>query len=292
MIGRWVARVPPTVLVLLAILSSQFGAGLARTQFDAVGSLGATFLRLLFAAIILLAVLRPRMRTWTRRAWLSALLLGVALAGMNTMIYLAFETVPLGVAVTIEFLGPLVLALTQTRRFTDALWAVLALVGVVLLGFDLHGSIGFIGLVFAAGAGTFWAGYILASANVGRNIPGIDGLAVAMAIGAVLAAPLGWHGAVAAVQQPLVLVAFVGVAALSSALPYALELTALRRIPTRIFGVLSSLGPAVAAIAGFVVLRQALGLQQITALLLVTIASIGITLAGGRREKPRLEPLG
>jgi inner membrane transporter RhtA len=280
-----ITRIPATVLVLCAILSVQFGAGIARTQFDEVGALGATFLRLAFAAIILLAVLRPKLSAWTRRAWFAALLLGVALAGMNTMIYLAFETIPLGVAVTIEFLGPLVLALVQTRRFRDALWALLALAGVVLLGLEGitgGGTIAVAGLLLAAGAGAFWAVYIVSSARVGREIPGLDGLAVALAIAAVISAPFGISGAAQAIDQPTVLFVFLAVAVLSSVLPYALEMQALRRLPTRVFGVLSSLGPAVAALAGLVILHEALGWRESVALILVTVASIGVTITGSR----------
>jgi inner membrane transporter RhtA len=250
-------RVPAVVLVLAAIISLQFGAGIARTQFEVVGPLGATFLRLAFAALILLAVLRPRVRTWPARSWFAAGVLGIALAGMNTMIYLAFDHVPLGVAVTIEFLGPLVLALAQTRRIVDALWAVLALAGVLLLGLDGGGSIEVVGLIFAGCAGAFWACYILATAQVGR-----------------------W-----------MLLIFLAVAVLSSALPYALDLIALRRVPTRVFGVLSSLGPAVAALAGLVILHEALGWSEAIALICVTVASIGVTLARGRGTgyQPRRE---
>lgn len=285
------SRVPAVLLVLVAIVSLQFGAGIARTQFEVVGPLGATFLRLAFAAIILLAVLRPRVWTWPAKSWFAAGVLGIALAGMNTMIYLAFDHVPLGVAVTIEFLGPLVLALVQTRRIVDALWALLALAGVLLLGLEGGGSIAVIGLIFAGCAGAFWASYILASAQVGRAIPGIDGLAVALAFAAILTAPLGWSPASVGFTSPTVMLLFVAVAVLSSALPYALELEALRRLPTRIFGVLSSLGPAVAALAGLVILREALGWREIIALVCVTIASIGVTLARGRGTgyQPRRE---
>lgn len=280
-----IERVPATLLVLVAIVSAQVGAGIARSQFELIGPFGATFLRLSFAAVILLVILRPKLRHWTARAWLAATLLGLALAGMNTMIYLSFDSIPLGVAVTIEFLGPLVLALAQARRIVDVMWAALAFAGVLLLGFDVGGSIAIAGLVFAALAGTFWAGYILASANVGRAIPGTDGLAVALAIGAILSAPLGAGPAyVAAVEHPPILLIFVAVAVLSSVLSYGLELEALRRLPTRVFGVLSALGPAVAAIVGFLVLSQALGWRQITALLLVTIASVGVTVARGRAK--------
>jgi len=281
-----VKRIPAIVLVLLAIISVQFGASVARTQFEIVGPLGATFLRLVFAALILLVVLRPKVRHWPAKSWLAAGALGVALAGMNTMIYLAFETVPLGVAVTIEFLGPLTLALAQTRRILDALWALLALAGVLLLGLDggNNGSIALVGLLFAAGAGTFWAMYILASARVGKAIPGIDGLAVGLAIAAVISAPLGFGPASAAVGNPTVLLVFVAVAILSSAIPYAFELEALRRLPTRVFGILSSLGPAVAALAGLLVLGQALGLSEVIALACVTVASIGVTVATSRNR--------
>lgn len=285
--GGIVDRVPATVLVLCAILSVQFGASVARTQFDEVGPLGATFLRLAFAGVILLAVLRPKVSAWTSRSWLAALLLGVALAGMNTMIYLAFETIPLGVAVTIEFLGPLTLALVQTRRFTDALWALLALGGVLLLGLEGimgGGTIALAGLLLAAGAGAFWATYIVSSARVGREIPGLDGLAVALAIAAVISAPFGLSGAANGIAQPTVLLVFLAVAVLSSVLPYALEMQALRRLPTRAFGVLSSLGPAVAALAGLVVLHEALGWRESVALILVTVASIGVTVSGNRNR--------
>jgi inner membrane transporter RhtA len=279
-------RVPAFVLVLGAILSVQFGAGLARTQFDAVGPLGATFLRLFFGATILLLILRPKLGSWGSRKWLAATVLGVALAGMNTMIYLAFESIPLGVAVTIEFLGPLVLSLALSRRIVDVLWALLALAGVVLLGLEgfSAGSVALVGLLFAAGAGAFWALYILSSARVGREIAGLDGLAVALAIAAVISAPFGLAGASRALGSPHVLLIFVGVAILSSVLPYALEMMALRRLPTRVFGILSSLGPAAAALAGLVVLGESLGWREIVALLLVMAASVGVTLARGRKS--------
>jgi inner membrane transporter RhtA len=286
-----VKRIPATALMLGAMVSVQFGAGIARSQFAAVGPLGATLLRLVFAATILLLVLRPRVRRWTARAWWAAALLGVALAGMNTMIYLAFTSIPLGVAVTVEFLGPLSLALVQTRRLVDALWAVLALAGVLLLGFGQGGTIALAGLVFAAAAGVFWAIYIVASARVGRAIPGIDGLAVALAIATVLCAPLGMGGAIAAIGKPEVLLTFLLVAVLSSVIPYAFELEALRRLPTRVFGVLSSLGPAIAAVAGVVVLGQALGWRETAALLLVTVASVGITVARAHPVSARRGPI-
>lgn len=283
--GMRTSSVPAPVLMVTAILSVQFGAALAQTQFEVVGPTGATLLRLIFGALILLVAVRPKVSGWKREQWAAATVLGIALAGMNTLIYLAIGEIPIGVAVTLEFTGPLLLALVQTRRLTDAAWALLAFAGVVLLGLDGGGDLSLAGILFALGAGAFWAVYILASARVGQLVPGVEGLAVSMAIGAVIALPLGATAATSgAVASPLVLPVFVGVALLSSALPYGLEMLALRRLSTRVFGVLSALGPAVAALAGLLVLGQALGPREIIALVLVTAASVGVTVGARRRR--------
>lgn len=281
-----VPRVPAPLLAVAAIVSLQFGSAWARTHFDAVGPTGAATLRLVFAAVILLAVVRPRVRTWHRAQWLAAVVLGLALAGMNTLIYLAIDRIPLGVAVTLEFTGPLVLALVQTRRVRDALWAALAFAGVVLLGVGSTGGVALAGVLLAFGAAMFWAAYILANSRAGKAIEGIDGLAVAVSVAAIVVAPFGARPAVSAlVADPSLLLVFVAVAVLTSALPYALEMIALRGMSTRVFGVLSSLGPGVAALAGFVVIHQALDLREVVALALVTIASVGVTLGGARRGR-------
>lgn len=273
-------RVPAPFLVLGAIASVQSGSAVARRLFDELGATGVTLLRLGIAALLLLAVLRPHVRSWTPAAWRAALLLGVAMGGMNLVFYLSLRTVPLGVAVTVEFVGPLLLALAQTRRLLDLLWALLAAGGVVLLGADPTGA-PLAGLGLALLAGLFWAGYILASAHVGRVLPGVDGLAVALAVGALLVLPVGAPGAAAVLDDPWLLLPAAGVALLSSVLPYGLELTALRTMPTRVFGILMSLEPAAAALAGLVVLGQTLGTREVVALVLVSLASAGVTL--GRR---------
>jgi len=275
-------RVPAGLLVLVAIASVQTGSAVARTLFDDLGAAGATLLRLLLSALFLLAVLRPPVRAWVRAQWQAALLLGGAMAAMNLSFYLSLRTVPLGVAVTVEFVGPLLLALVQTRRAVDVLWALLAASGVALLGLDSSSGIALSGLAFALLAGLFWAGYILASARVGRLLPGLDGLAVALAVAALLVLPFGAEGASAVLDRPALLVGGLAIALLSSVVPYGLELVALRRMPTRVFGVLMSLEPAAAALAGLVVLSQALGPREVVALLLVSLASLGVTL--GRRE--------
>ena len=281
-------RVPSPLLAVAAIVSVQFGAALARTHFDALGPTGAAALRLAFGALILVVVVRPRVRGWSRRTWRGVVLLGLALAGMNSLIYLAIDVVPLGVAVTLEFLGPLVVALAQTRRWSDAAWALLALVGVVVLGLDSSGATPVLGILLALGAGAFWAAYIVANASLGRSGDGIAGLAVSMVVAAVVVVPFGAADATRAVTaDPSLLAVFALVALLTSALPYSLEMVALRRLPTRVFGVLSSLGPAVAAVAGLVVLGQALGLRELVALACVTAASVGVTVASGRARAAR-----
>ena len=275
-------RAPPAVLVLFAIASVQTGSAVARTLFDELGAEGVTLLRLGLSALVLLAVLRPRVRSWRRAQWQAAVLLGAAMGAMNLSFYLSLRTVPLGVAVTVEFVGPLLLALVQTRRAVDVLWVLLAGAGVGLLGADTTSDIPLSGLALALLAGLFWAGYILASAHVGQLLPGLDGLAVALAVGALLVLPVGADDASAVLTAPVLLVGALAVAFLSSIVPYGLELIALRRMPTRVFGILMSLEPAAAALAGLVVLGQALGPRELTALLLVSLASAGVTL--GRRQ--------
>ncbi|MBK5305655.1 MAG: EamA family transporter [Frankiaceae bacterium] len=286
---RGLSRVPAPLLVLVAITSVQCGSAVARGVFDELGAAGITLLRLALAAALLLVVLRPRLRAWSADAWRAAAVLGVVMASMNLVFYLSIRTVPLGVAVTVEFIGPLLLALAQTRRLLDLLWALLAGAGVVLLGADTTSDIPISGLALALLAGLFWAGYILASAHLGRTLPGTDGLAVALAVGALLVLPFGAAGASEIVHRPSLLLPAFAVAVLSSVLSYGLELTALRRIPTRVFGILMSLEPAGAAVAGLLILDQALASREIAALVMVSVASAGVTLA--RRTPAPVQPL-
>lgn len=277
--------VPPVMLAVVAILSVQFGNAIAGSLFGVVGPLGAAALRMTLAAVILCAVVRPRVRGWDRRTWAGVVALGVGLAGMNALIYLAIDRIPLGVAVTIELLGPLAVAVAATRRWRDLTWVVLAAVGIVLLGLDGDAQLDLAGGLLAAGAAAFWALYIVASAHLGPRARGVDGLGVAMIVAAVLVAPWGASAAIGAITlDPLLLFAFVGVAIMTSAIPYALEFLALKRMPTRVFGVLSSLGPAVAALAGLLVLGQDLSAAQLVAILVVMGACAGAVASSRTRS--------
>ncbi|MEV8503386.1 EamA family transporter [Actinoplanes sp. NPDC051475] len=270
--------VPAPLLVLTAIASVQVGSAVARTLFDDLGAAGVTLLRLAVAALVLGVAFRPKVRTWSAGAWRAAALLGLAMAGMNLLFYLALRTVPLGVGVTVEFLGPLLLTLAQTRRVAHLLWALLAGGGVALLGIGGGVTAPPAGLLLAFAAGLCWAAYILASAHLGTLVPGTGGLAAALAVAALIVLPFGAPGAAEVLTRPQLLIGAAAVALLSSVISYGLEINALRRMPTRVFGILMSLEPAAAAIAGLVVLHQRLGLREVTALLLVSVASLGATL--------------
>ena len=275
--------VPPTALVLLSIFSVQFGAAIAKNLFDSLGPAGTVFLRIGFAALVLLVLVRPKLGGHDRRAYLVAGLFGLALALMNLSFYQAIDRIPLGVAVTLEFVGPLGVAVAGSRRVLDVVWVVLAASGILLLaplgafgGMDLDP----LGVAFALLAGCLWASYIFLSARTGRALPGGMGLVIALCVGTVILAPVGIVGAGAALLDPKLLLAGFGVAMLSSAIPFSLELEALRKIPARIFGVLMSLEPAMAALAGLVLLGERLEIRAVMAVVFVTVAAAGASLFG------------
>jgi inner membrane transporter RhtA len=275
------------VLVMLSIFSAQLGAAIAKTLFDSLGPGGTVFLRVAFAALVLLLLVRPTLGGHDRAAYLVAGLFGLALAGMNFSLYLAIDRIPLGVAVTLEFLGPLGVAVAGSRRMLDLLWVLLAATGILLLaplgmfgGTDLDP----VGVAFALLAGCFWASYILLSARTGSAFPGGTGLVIALCVGTVVLVPFGIAGAGYALLDPKLLLAGFGVAMLSSAIPFSLELEALRKIPARVFGVLMSLEPAVAALAGLAVLGERLGIRAVVAIVLVTFAAAGASLFGRQDE--------
>lgn len=271
-----VRRVPAPLLVITGIISLQVGAAIAKDFFDALPPTAFVWLRLLCTAIILLAIARPRLTGRTTGDLVVALAFGACLAIMNFSIYHAMARIPLGVAVTIEFLGPLTVAIVASRRAADVVLVVLAGAGVALLGFTPHG-LNVPGVLFALAAAASWAGYILLSVETGRRWPGISGLAVASVVGAVGLAGPAILQAGTRLLDPKLLIIGVAVALMSSVIPYSLELNALRRIPRGVFGVLMSLEPAAAALAAMVVIGEFLKPSQWIAISCIIAASVGTT---------------
>ncbi|MFF5981054.1 DMT family transporter [Streptomyces olindensis] len=272
--GR-IGSLGPLGLVLAGGISVQFGGALAVTLMPRAGALGVVALRLLVAAVVLLLVCRPRLRGHSRTDWGTVVVFGITMAAMNGLFYQAVARIPLGPAVTLEVLGPLALSVLASRRAINVVWAALALAGVFLLGGGGFDGLDPTGAAFALGAGAMWAAYIVFSARTGRRFPQADGLALAMAVGAVLFLPLGIAESGAKLADPVTLGLGAAVALLSSVLPYTLELLALRRLPASTFAILMSLEPAIAATAGFLLLDQALTAPEAAAIALVIAASMG-----------------
>jgi inner membrane transporter RhtA len=279
--------VPAPVLVVGAIASVQSGAAVAIKLFPTVGTGGAVFLRLAIAALVLGGFVRPSLRGFSRADLGLMVAFGLVLAAMNATFYKALDRIPLGVGVTIEFLGPLAVAVAGSRRLIDALWVLLAAGGVVLLARG-GGQLSTAGVGYAAVAAAFWAGYILLSQRVGRAVPGLTGLAVALIVGTVVTAPYGLVAGGAALVRPGVLGKGLAVALLSSVVPYSFELLALRRLRAATFGVLMSLEPAMAALTGLLFLGQHLRDREWLALGCVVVASIGATAASRTRMPPEM----
>jgi inner membrane transporter RhtA len=282
------ASVPPSALVLTGIISVQVGAGFAARLFTQIPPAAVTGLRLWTSAVLMAAAgARPLRRSLAglvrRRSWPDAAVVvafGLTLAVMNFSIYQAFARIPLGIAVTIEFLGPLAVAVASSRRFIDLLWVALAGTGVALLtriGAPAGGShrINLVGLGFALLAGAAWAAYIILSRATGRRFPGASGLTIAMLVAAVVIIPVGVTAGRGALLRPGILAAGLGIGLLSSVIPYSLELEALRRVPARVFGIWMSLEPAVAALVGLIMLGQTLAASEWAAIVCVMIACAG-----------------
>lgn len=289
-------RAPAPVLLAAGIVSLQVGAGFAAKMFGTVSAAGLTGLRLWTASLVLAgfgagSASRALSGILTSRRWRDAVVVagfGLTLGIMNFSIYQAFARIPLGIAVTIEFLGPLGVAVISSRRLIDLLWVALAAIGVTLLGtsgvgeatgLHVHGGSVVIGVVYALISAASWASYILLSASTGRRFNGSSGLTIAMVIGAVAVTPVAVARAGAALFRPPVLAAGLGIGLLSSVIPYRVEMEALRRVPARVFGICMSLEPAVAALVGVVLLRQALSAGQWLAIGCVVAATAGAALS-------------
>lgn len=280
---------PPIAVVFTAMISLQVGAAVAKTLFDQVGPAGVVMLRLVFGATAIALLWRPRIRNGSGRRGL--LLIGAfaaTLASMNLAFYGAIDRIPLGIAVTLEFVGPLAVAILGSRRLLDFVWVGLSAAGIVLLAGAGEGSIHLLGVILALLAGGFWASYIVLGARIGRIYPGPSGLAVAMSLAALLVAPLGIASGGSELLSGRVLIIGAAIGVLSSAIPWSLEIEALRRLPTHTFGVLMSLEPALAALAGLAILGQRLGPAELVAIALVVVACAGVSWSG--RTPPPREP--
>jgi inner membrane transporter RhtA len=278
------SRVPPVWLVVFGGLSVQFGAGIAKNLFDEADPMTLVWLRLATSAVLLGALTRPALRGRAAADWRVAVAFGGVLGTMNWAIYESFARIPLGIAVTIEFLGPLTLAVVGSRRPRDLVWALLAAVGVVLLGLE-PGRLSWAGVGFALLAAACWAAYILLSASTGRRWPGLDGLTVASIVATVGMAPLMLAFSGGGLGDPHVVALGALVGLLSSVIPYSCEIVALRTIRPSVFGILMSLDPAAAALAGMLVVGEFLTAVQWLAVSCVIVASIGAT-----RTETRLAP--
>lgn len=273
-----VDAIPPSGLLVLSIFSVQLGAGLAKQLFTTLPPSAVVFLRIAAGALILALVARPKLKGMTWRDGLAVLGFGATLGLMNLSFYESIARLPIGIAVAIEFLGPLGVALAASRRRLDLLWVGLALTGMLLLApWGEAATVSWLGIAFALGAGVLWAAYILLSASVGQRFSGASGLSMAMLVSLVVVAPVGVTTGGADLLQPEIILIGLGVGLLSSVIPYSLELEALRRMPKHVFGILMSLEPAVAALVGVVVLGELLGVVQWAAIMCIVAASLGAT---------------
>jgi inner membrane transporter RhtA len=282
------SRVPPVWLVVFGIASVQLGAAIAKTVFDDAAPLTLVWLRLATSALVLGALVRPTLRGRTRDDWQVAIAFGVVLGTMNWAIYESFDRIPLGIAVTIEFLGPLGLAIVGSRRPRDLVWVALAAIGVGLLGIE-RGDLNVAGVAFALLAAAAWTAYILLSANTGRRWPGLDGLTVASVVATVMMAPFLVAFSGRGLDDPRVVALGALIGLLSSVIPYSCEITALRTIRPSVFGILMSIEPAAAALAGMLVVGEFLAPLQWLAIACVIAASVGATRSESRLAAPALD---
>ncbi|HEY2319220.1 MAG TPA: EamA family transporter [Solirubrobacteraceae bacterium] len=283
--GGWLARAPSGGLVIAAITSVQIGGALAVHLFGWVGPSGAVALRMLFAAAVVLAVSPPRLGGRALRRLPLAIAFGLVLAGMTLSFYGALHRIPLGIAVSLEFVGPLAVSVAGSRRAVDLVWVALAGAGILALTNGGERPVSGLGVALALLAGCLWGAYILLSARVGRAFERGAGLTLALCVAAAVTLPVGVATAGSDLVQPRALALGAVIGILSSAIPYSFELEALRRIPPPVFGVLMSLEPAVAALAGLAILGQSLSGRAVAGIALVVAASIGASLHG--RRAPR-----
>jgi inner membrane transporter RhtA len=276
-ISAVVGRVPPWSLVVFGIVSVQIGAAFAKGLFDVAGTAGVVFIRTFLAAVIFSLIWKPRLRGYERRVYIHMVIYGTVIACNMLLFYAAINLIPLGVAVAIAFAGPLVVAVVGSRKLMDFVWVALAAIGILLLSPLTNEALNPTGVVLAFLTAVAWGLYIIFTKRVSTMVEGHTALALSMCVAALVALPFGGVGAAKVLAQPQLIVLGLVVALLSSVIPFALDFTAVKRISSRVFGLLASVEPAVSAIIGFVVLHEALGLREVIGIGLVTIAAIATT---------------
>ena len=275
-------NIPPIPAVLFAIISVQSGAAIAKTLFPAIGAAGTASLRIGISAIILLAIYRPNLFKITPNQWKIVISYGLSLGAMNLIFYLAIERIPIGLAVTLEFIGPLVVAVIGSKRLIDYLWVLLAAIGIVLIAPWSNNGIDLLGVLFALLAGAFWAAYIVLGTKVSKIMKGGDAVATGMLFASILIVPFGISENGLNNLTPTFLYLGIALALLSSAIPFTLEMKALAQLPARTFSILMSLEPAAASIFAFIFLQEYLTFNEILAVVFVVIASVGSTITSKR----------
>jgi inner membrane transporter RhtA len=275
-------NIPPIYAVLLAIISVQFGAAIAKSLFPAIGAAGTASIRIGISALILLLVYRPNLKKITPKQWKIVIPYGLSLGAMNLIFYLAIERIPIGLAVTLEFIGPLLVAIIGSRRLIDYCWVLLAVAGIVLIAPWTNDRVDPLGVLFALLAGALWAAYIVLGGKVSKIMNNGQAVATGMLFAAILILPFGFYENGLANLTPKLLGLGIALALLSSAIPFTLEMKALGQLPPRIFSILMSLEPAAASICAFIFLQENLSFHEIMAVVCVIIASVGSTLTAKR----------
>lgn len=277
-------KIPPLPAVLLAIISVQGGAAIAKGLFPLLGAAGTASVRIGFSALILLAAYRPNLKQLSPQQWKAVVPYGISLGAMNVIFYFAIERIPLGLGVTLEFIGPLLLAVFGSKKAIDFLWVALAALGIASIAPWGDKGADLLGMCLALLAGAFWAGYIVLGGRISKLMDGGQAVAIGMIFASVIVLPFGIAGGILHHFSPVMLLSGITLALLSSAIPFTLEMSALKKMPARTFSILMSLEPAVAALCGLLFLKEMLSFYEWLAVALVIIASAGATLSKGKQN--------
>lgn len=277
-------NIPPLPAVLLAIISVQSGAAIAKGLFPAIGAAGTASLRIGISALLLWAVYRPNLKKITANQWKLVIPYGLSLGAMNLIFYLSIERIPIGLAVTLEFIGPLLVAVLGSKRIIDFFWVLLAAAGIVLIAPWYNDGIDILGVLFALLAGALWAAYIVLGGKISKIMKGGDAVTIGMLFASLLIVPFGILSKGLSNLTPPLLGLGIALALLSSAIPFTLEMKALGQLPARTFSILMSLEPAAASICAFIFLQEILTFNEILAVVFVIIASAGSTITSKNPE--------